>query len=79
MVGFSGVPNKGTKSELVVSPLPSQSQKWAEMLHNPCIPQGPQQRGQNQSTKKKRKKHKIFLFIVSLILFGVLRFAPIGD
>ena len=29
-----------------------QAQKWAEMLHYPCILGGPQQRGQNRSTKK---------------------------
>ena len=36
----------------------SGAQKWAEMTHNPCILGGPQQRGQNQSTKKQSKPKK---------------------
>ena len=35
--------------------------KWAEMLRHPCILDDPQQRGQNQNTKKNKKtKTKIF-------------------
>ena len=32
------------------------TQNGAEMLHNPCIPGGPQQKGQNQSTLIKATK-----------------------
>ena len=33
----------------------SVGQKWAKMLHDPCILGGPQQRGQDHSTKKQQK------------------------
>ena len=61
---FRGSPTKGTKSELAASTLPSRgpkrgqkcyvtpafsgAEKRAEMLRNPCILGGPQQRGRNQ-------------------------------
>ena len=35
-----GSPNKGTKSKV--------AHKWAEVLHHPCVPGGPQTRGQGQ-------------------------------
>ena len=35
-----GSPNKGTKSKV--------AHKWAEVLHHPCVLEGPQTRGQNQ-------------------------------
>ena len=31
--------------------------KWAEMLRHPCILDDPQQRGQNQNTKKNKKNN----------------------
>ena len=34
----------------------SGAQKWAEMVHHPCILGGPQQRGQNQSGRKRGRK-----------------------
>ena len=36
--------------------------KWEEMLRHPCILDDPQQRGQNQSTKRKQKKTKTKIF-----------------
>ena len=43
-----GSPTKGTKSKW--------ANKWAEMLHHPCILGGPQQRGQNQSRPTSGRK-----------------------
>ena len=43
-----GSPTKGTKS--------NRAQKWAEMLHHPCILGGPRQRAQNQSGPKRGRK-----------------------
>ena len=31
-----------------ITPAFSGAQKWAELLHKPCVLRGPQQRGQNQ-------------------------------
>ena len=42
---FSGVPNKGHKFRMgCLTRAFWGAQKWAEMLHNPCILRGPQQR-----------------------------------
>ena len=46
---FLGVPKKGDKIKSgYITPTFSGARKWAEMLYNPSIPGGPQQRGQNQ-------------------------------
>ena len=63
---FSRVPNKGDKIRIGCLTLAfSGAQKRAEMLHNPCILGGLQQRGQNQSTRKREKKIKNFCSCVS--------------
>ena len=46
--------------------------KWAEMLRHPCFLGDPQQRGQNQSTKKTKKNKNKQFPMVSLILPMVL-------
>ena len=54
---------KGDKIRIsCLTPAFWRAHKWAEMLHQPCILDDPQQRGQNQSTKKKQKKTKTKIF-----------------
>ena len=41
-----------------INPALSGTQKWAELLRNPCVPGGPQERGQNQSTAQQKQMGK---------------------
>ena len=51
-LAFSGVPNKGDKIRSGCLTLAfSGAQKRAELLRNPYVPGGPQQRGQNRKSK----------------------------
>ena len=69
-----GSPNKeGQNQNWLPNPCLLRAHKWAEMLHNPCILRGPQQRGQHQSTKKRTNKK---FSILSLTLPRVLQIAP---
>ena len=48
----SGPPQRGTKSEVAASPLPSQgSQKRAEMLRHPCILRDPQRQARGAKSE----------------------------
>ena len=49
------------------------------MLHHPCILGAPQQRGENQSTKKKPEEPKKRFSAVSFILPRVMHVALTGD
>ena len=53
---------KGDKIRMgCLTPAFWRAHKWAEKLRYPCILDDPQQRGQNQNTKKTNKqKQKIF-------------------
>ena len=42
-----------------ITPALSGAQKWAELLRNPCVRGGPQERGQNQSTAQPKKMGKV--------------------
>ena len=72
-----GSPNKwGQNQNWLPKPCLLGARKWAEMLRHPCFLGDPQQRGQNQSTKKQKKNKKVPM--VSLILPIVLQTAPTG-
>ena len=52
---FSSIPKqRGQNQDWLPNPCLLGAHKWAEMLHHPCIFGDPQQRGQNQSTKKNK-------------------------
>ena len=55
--GWPGGVAKGDNIRIgCLTPAFWRAHKWAEMLCHPCILDDPQQRGQNQKTKKNKKK-----------------------
>ena len=61
--GEGGGVAKGDKIKIgCLTPAFWRAHKWAEMLRHPCILDDPQQRGQNQNTKKNNKKTKTKIF-----------------
>ena len=70
---------RGQNQNWLPQPCLRGAQKWAEMLRHPCFLGDPQQRGQNQSTKKKQKKNKNKKFTAAeLNLHRVLQTASGG-
>ena len=62
-----------------LTPALSGAHKWEEMLRHPCILDDPQQGGQNQSTKKNKKRNKNKNFpMVSMIQPKVLQITHNG-